>query len=215
MRLLPDTVKVRIDGRDVKIKSWLYDLQSPTGGLVPVLFLDTDVPENDPEDREITSFLYGGDERYRLKQEMVLGIGGMRMLEALSFKISKYHMNEGHSSFLTLELLKKNGMDADRTRDLCIFTTHTPVEAAFDKFSYDDAQAFLGDEFPLEELKKYAGSDRLNMTLLALNLSKYVNGVTKAHMEYSKNALPRLSFKGYNQRRSPLHLDVPTFQGSL
>ncbi len=190
MRLLPDTVKVWIDGRDVKIKSWLYDLQSPTGGLVPVLFLDTDVPENDPEDREITSFLYGGDERYRLKQEMVLGIGGMRMLEALSLKISKYHMNEGHSGLLTLELLKKNDMNADKTRDLCIFTTHTPVEAAFDKFSYDDAQAFLGDEFPLEELKKYAGSDRLNMTLLALNLSKYVNGVTKAHMEYSKNLFP-------------------------
>ena len=186
---------MRIDGRDVKIKSWLYDLQSPTGGLVPVLFLDTDVPENDPEDREITSFLYGGDERYRLKQEMVLGIGGMRMLEALSFKISKYHMNEGHSGFLTLELLKKNSMNADRTRDLCIFTTHTPVEAAFDKFSYDDAQAFLGDEFPLEVLKKYAGSDKLNMTLLALNLSKYVNGVTNAHMEYSKNLFP-----GYHLR---------------
>ena len=77
------------------MESWLYDLQSPTGGLVTVLFLDTDVPENDPEDREITSFLYGGDERYRLKQEIVLGMGGMRMLEALSFKISKYHMNEG------------------------------------------------------------------------------------------------------------------------
>ena len=78
-----------------------------------------------------------GTIRYRLKQEMVLGIGGIRMLEALKFKIGKYHMNEGHSSLLTLELLKKNGMDADKTRDLCIFTTHTPVEAAFDKFPYD------------------------------------------------------------------------------
>ena len=117
--------------------------------------------------------------RVQLKQEIVLGIGGMRMLEALSFKISKYHMNEGHSNLLTLELLKKNGMNADKTRDLCIFTTHTPVEAAFDKFSYDDAYFLLGDEFPLEELKKYAGSEKLNMTLLTLNLSKYVNGVTK------------------------------------
>lgn len=195
MRLLPDMVTVRIDGRDVRIKSWLYDLQSPTGGLVPVIFLDTDVPENDPEDKGITSFLYGGDDRYRLKQEMVLGIGGVRMLNALKFKINKYHMNEGHSGLLTLELLKKNDMNADRTKDLCIFTTHTPVEAAFDKFSYDDAKIILGEEFPQEELKRYAGPDRLNMTLLALNLSKYVNGVTNAHMEYSKSLFP-----GYHLR---------------
>jgi len=176
MRLLPDIITLRIEGRTVKIKSWLYDLQSPTGGLVPVLFLDTYLPENDPKDREITDVLYGGDERYRLKQEMVLGIGGVRMLDLLKFRINKYHMNEGHSSLLTLELLKKNDMSADRTRDLCIFTTHTPVEAAFDKFSYDDAHAILGEGFPLEELKKYAGQDRLNTTLLALNLSKSVNG---------------------------------------
>ena len=143
----------------------------------------------------ITSFLYGGDDRYRLKQEMVLGIGGVRMLNALKFKINKYHMNEGHSGLLTLELLKKNDMNADRTRDLCIFTTHTPVEAAFDKFSYDDAKTILGEEFPQEELKRYAGPDRLNMTLLALNLSKYVNGVTNAHMEYSKSLFP-----GYHLR---------------
>ncbi len=195
MRLLPDIVTVRIDGRDVKIKSWLYDLQSPTGGLVPVIFLDTDVPENDPEDRGITSLLYGGDDSYRLKQEIVLGIGGARMLNMLKFKIKKYHMNEGHSGLLTLELLKKNDMNADRTRDLCIFTTHTPVEAAFDKFSYEDAHIILGEEFPQEELKRYAGPDRLNMTLLALNLSKYVNGVTNAHMEYSKSLFP-----GYHLR---------------
>jgi len=195
MRSLPEMVTVRIDGRDVRIKSWLYDLQSPTGGLVPVIFLDTDVPENDPEDKDITSFLYGGDDRYRLKQEMVLGIGGFRMLNELKFKIDKYHMNEGHSGLLTLELLKKNDMNADRTKDLCIFTTHTPVEAAFDKFSYDDAKTILGEEFPQEELKRYAGPDRLNMTLLALNLSKYVNGVTNAHMEYSKNLFP-----GYHLR---------------
>lgn len=190
MRLLPDTVMVRIDGNDVKIKPWLYDIQSPTGGLVSVIFLDTDVPGNSSEDREITDLLYGGDDRYRLKQEMVLGIGGVRMLNALKFNINKYHMNEGHSSLLTLELLKENGMDADRTRDLCIFTTHTPVAAAFDKFSYVDAEPILGKEFPHEELKRYAGQHRLNMTLLALNLSKYVNGVTKAHMEYSKSLFP-------------------------
>ncbi|MDD1752748.1 MAG: alpha-glucan family phosphorylase [Methanotrichaceae archaeon] len=195
MRLLPEAVTVRIEGRDVKIKSWLYDFQSPTGGLVPVCFLDTYLTENDPEDRDITSVHYGGDERYRLKQEIVLGIGGFRMLNALKFKINKYHMNEGHSSLLTLELLKKTNLDADRTRDLSIFTTHTPVEAAFDKFSYDDVHNILGEDSVLAELKKYAGQDRLNTTLLALNLSKYVNGVTKAHMDYSKHLFPGYHLK--------------------
>jgi len=137
MELLPTEVKVQIQNRDVKVKAWLYNVQSLTGGVVPICFLDTDVEGNFPEDREITSFLYGGDERYRLKQEIVLGIGGARMFEALGFSIRKYHMNEGHSSLLTLELLQRYRMDIDKVRESCIFTTHTPVEAGHDKFSYD------------------------------------------------------------------------------
>jgi starch phosphorylase len=137
MRLETNTTEVRIGGRDIKIKAWLYEHQSPIGGTVPILFLDTDLPANNSEDREITHYLYGGDDKYRLKQEIVLGLGGARMLEALNFNVRKYHMNEGHSSLLTLELLKKNEMDPDRVRNLCVFTTHTPVAAAFDKFPYD------------------------------------------------------------------------------
>ena len=185
------TAKMKIGCRDIKIRSWIYEYQSFTGGMVSILFLDTDVKENTAEDRKITDVLYGGDDRYRLKQEMVLGIGGVRMLEALNFNIAKYHMNEGHSSLLTLELLKKNNMDVDKVKNQCIFTTHTPVEAAFDKFSYDLVKELLGDEFPLETLRRYGGQDRLNMTLLALNLSKYTNGVTKEHMEYSRKLFPR------------------------
>jgi len=196
LRPLPESVKVLIEGQEVKVRSWIYDHQSPNGGLVPVLFLDTDLLENSREDREITSFLYGGDDRYRLKQEIVLGIGGVRMLDALNFKVRKYHMNEGHSSLLTLELLKRNGMDEDRTRDLCVFTTHTPVAAAFDKFSYENVRRLLGEEFPLEDIKKYAGVDNLNATRLALNLSKYVNGVTLAHMEYSRKLFPGYHLRG-------------------
>jgi len=183
-------VKVRIRDREVKIRAWLYEHQSVTGGVVWILLLDTDVEGNAPEDRGITDVLYGGDERYRLKQEIVLGIGGVRMLEALGFNIAKYHMNEGHSSLLTLELLKRNDMDDDKVRNLCIFTTHTPVEAAFDKFSYNLVQELLGGDFPIEALRKYGGHDRLNMTLLALNLSKFTNGVTKEHMEYSRKLFP-------------------------
>jgi len=190
MDLLPAEVKVRIGDRDVEVRAWLYEHTSLTGGMVPILFLDTDVEGNTPEDKEITDFLYGGDDAYRLKQEIILGIGGIRMLEALDFNIRNYHMNEGHSSLLTLELMKKNEMNADKVKNLCIFTTHTPVEAAFDKFSYDIVKALLGDEFPLDAVKKCGGRDSLNMTLLALNLSKYVNGVTKAHTEYSRNLFP-------------------------
>ncbi len=190
MTLLPPTVEVSLGDREVKVKAWLYEQRSLTGGMVPVLFLDTNIEENNPEDRGITDFLYGGEEEYRLKQEIVLGIGGVRMLEALKFNIAKYHMNEGHSSLLTLELLKRNRMDADKVKNLCIFTTHTPVEAAFDKFPYTLVEKLLGNVFPIEELKKHGGQDRLNMTLLALNLSKYTNGVTKAHMEYSRRLFP-------------------------
>ncbi len=190
MKLEPTTTKVKIEGRDVEIGAWIYSYQSLTKSVVPILFLDTDLPSNTQEDRDITSFLYGGDERYRLKQEIVLGIGGARILEVLGFNIRKYHMNEGHSSLLILELLKRNEMDPNKVRDLCVFTTHTPVAAAFDKFSYDLIQELVGDYVPLEIVKKYGGQDALNMTLLAINLSKHINGVTTAHMQYSEKLFP-------------------------
>jgi len=190
MKLLPTTVTVKIKGREVKVGVWAYDQESLTGGIVPVLFLTTDVEGNIQEDREITDYLYGGDETYRLKQEIVLGIGGIKVLEALNINVKKYHMNEGHSSLLTLELLKRNETNADKVKNLCVFTTHTPVESAFDKFSYDLVLEVLGSEVSQEVLRKYGGSDRLNMTLLALNLSKYTNGVTEAHMEYSRKLFP-------------------------
>jgi starch phosphorylase len=193
MSLLPATAAVRIGESDVKVGAWVYNQESTTGGVVPVLFLTTDVEGNVKCDREITDFLYRGDEAHRLKQEIVLGIGGVKILEALNINIKKYHMNEGHSSLLTLELLKRNGMNADKVKNLCVFTTHTPVEAAFDKFSYDLVLGVLGPELPQEVLIKYGGSSQLNLTLLALNLSKYTNGVTEAHMEYSRKIFP-----GYN-----------------
>jgi len=190
MKLLPETATVKISGRDVKIGVWVYAQESIAGGTISVLFLTTDVEGNTPEDRGITDFLYGGDEKYRLKQEIVLGIGGIRILEALKINVKKYHMNEGHSSLLTLELLKNNDLNDDKVKNLCVFTTHTPVAAAFDKFSYDMLSEVLETEMPVEILKEYGGYDKLNMTLLALNLSKYTNGVTEAHMEYSRKLFP-------------------------
>ena len=192
MKLLPTEVSVQIQGRTVKVQAWLYKLKSVTGGVVPVLFLDTDVEGNTLEDREITFFLYNGDQKYRVKQEVVLGIGGVRMLEALGFKVRKYHINEGHASFLALELLQKNAMNAEKVRELCVFTTHTPVESGHDKFNYDLVKEILDGYIDMNVLKNFGGNDNLNMTLLALNLSNYVNGVAKQHQEVSQRM-----FAGY------------------
>jgi len=190
MQLLTEEAKVQIQGRDVRIRAWLYTVKSQTGGAVPVYFLDTDVEGNNPEDRGITSSLYSGDERYRLKQEVVLGIGGARMLETLGIEVRKYHLNEGHASLLALELLRKHEGDVDKVRNLCVFTTHTPIEAGHDKFSHELVQEVLGEGFPLDFFKSLGGHDRLNMTLLALNLSNYVNGVAKRHGESSREMFP-------------------------
>ncbi|MBS7605966.1 alpha-glucan family phosphorylase [Candidatus Bathyarchaeota archaeon] len=187
---LPNIVTVQVEGRDVRVKAWRYNVRGATGGVVSVYFLDTDVDGNSPEDREITSYLYGGDERYRLKQEIVLGIGGVRMLENLGINIRKYHMNEGHSSLLAVELLRKYDLDVNRVRSMCIFTTHTPIEAAHDKFPYDIIKEVMGEIIPLDLLKKLGGEDELNMTLLALKLSEYINGVSKMHRMVSQEMFP-------------------------
>ncbi|MBA4392029.1 MAG: alpha-glucan family phosphorylase, partial [Desulfobacca sp.] len=202
MTLLSPKISLEIEGRKVSVQAWHYTVKSFTGGKLPVFFLDTDLEENVPEDREITSFLYGKDQAYRLKQEIVLGIGGARMLKKLGFEIKKYHLNEGHASLLTLELLhnfqkpieevwdEKLVWDVDRVKELCLFTTHTPVEAGHDRFSYELVQRILGEFIPLDVLKGLAGQDVLNMTLLALNLSEFVNGVAKKHGEVSRTMFP-------------------------
>ncbi len=202
MKLLPAKTTVQIEGRDVVLQAWQYNVESLTHGCVPIFFLDTDVAGNAPEDREITHYLYGGDLAYRLKQEIVLGIGGVKMLRELEFEIKKYHMNEGHSSFLTIELLnrfkrpiedvwdEKLVWDVEKVKNLCVFTTHTPVDAGHDKFPYDLVVKIMGEPIPLNVLKNLAGKENLNMTRLGLNLSEFINGVAKKHGEVSRNMFP-------------------------
>ncbi len=188
---LPQKVTVTIEGRKVMVGAWVYFWRSFIGSIVPVVFLDTDLPENNPEDRTITDFLYGGDRRYRLKQEIVLGVGGARMLKALGFEVRKYHINEGHAALITLELLRQSPQfDPEFVRARCVFTTHTPVEAGHDKFAYDLVREVLEELVPFPVLQKYGGEDHLNMTLLALNLSGYVNGVARRHSEVSRHMFP-------------------------
>ena len=195
-------IVVNIEGRPVWISGWLYILEGHMNGRQPVILLDTDVDENHDDDRQITHYLYGGDESYRLKQEIVLGIGGVRMLQALGFKVRQYHMNEGHSALLAIELLRRyaypkedlrageSAYDILQVREFCNFTTHTPVEAGHDRFAYNMVWRILDDEIDRTMLKRLAGEESLNMTQLALNLSEYVNGVAKRHAEVSRKMYP-------------------------
>ncbi|HEX6966548.1 MAG TPA: alpha-glucan family phosphorylase [Gemmatimonadaceae bacterium] len=195
-------VRVRIDGREVAVCAWRYEVRGVTGHVVPVLLLDTALPENSEWDRTITDTLYGGDSHYRLCQEIVLGMGGAAMLEALGYTGDvRYHINEGHAALLTLSLLERQltersqwdvtDADIDAVRRQCIFTTHTPVPAGHDKFPEVQVQALLGEE-RATLLKSIGCLDDgvLNMTQLALRLSRYVNGVALRHREVSQGMFP-------------------------
>ena len=211
-------VAVKIEGREVWIRPWLYLLNCPLGHCVAVLLLDTHLDQNSPQDREITDQLYGGDEVYRLKQEIVLGIGGAAMLQALGFNVLTYHLNEGHAALLTLHLLRKFRRPPGdigpgeplyehmHVREQCVFTTHTSVEAAFDRFPYPLVQRILGDYVEIEELKLLGGKDRLNMTQLALNLSGYINGVSERHARTTDRIFP-----GYHVRAISNGVHAPTW----
>jgi starch phosphorylase len=190
--LLPTTTSVKIDDRDVKIRVWLYQYRGVGGYIVPVFFLDTNIAGNSDWDRELTKYLYGGDNKYRLAQEIILGIGGVRIINALGYKtIDKYHMNEGHAALGTLELFDKCN-DVEKVREQCVFTTHTPVAAGHDQFDLSYAKPMIGNILPDFILKDVTFENKLNMTRLALFFSHYVNGVAKKHGEVS-----RLMFPGY------------------
>jgi glycogen phosphorylase len=226
LKEMPQRTSVTLEGRTVQIRSFMYEVSGASGSIVPVYFLDTDLPENSEWDRTLTHFLYGGDLRYRLCQEVILGIGGVKMLRALGYtNIGRFHMNEGHASLLTRELLweeaKKAGRkfiaqeDIEAVREKCVFTTHTPVPAGHDQFPTNLVNSVLSDPKDFFDLKDildammikkvlqrhegffdidHALNDDyvLNMTYIALNLSRYVNGVAKKHGEVS-----RLMFADY------------------
>jgi starch phosphorylase len=197
MKLRPQNVEVRVEGRKVRVQAWEYRVRGATGYTVPVFFLDTDLDGNSKYDRSLVYHLYGGDEKYRLAQEVILGIGGIRLIRELGYRhIRRYHMNEGHSSLLTLELLKQKEIKdpdspkVDDIRKTCIFTTHTPVPAGHDQFPYPMVRKVLGNFMPLKTIRAFGGDESLNMTRLALNLSYHVNGVAKEHQRVSREMFP-------------------------
>ena len=198
---LGPTVSVSLEGREVRVGAWQYVFTGVSGHSVPLIFLDTDLEENDPADRGITDFLYGGDQRYRLCQEVILGLGGVAMLRALNRSdIKMFHMNEGHSALVTLALLEEcnrgesekrySENEIEAVRRLCAFTTHTPVPAGHDRFQTELVYQVLGVKraAALAQMELLNGS--LNMTELALRLSGFVNAVSMRHAEVSRAMFP-------------------------
>ncbi len=171
-------VTVPLENRRVELRAWRYDAKGVRGFTVPIYFLDAELPSNDERDRNLTGSLYGGDTYYRLCQEVLLGIGGVRMLRELGYtELSRYHMNEGHAALLTLELLGEEaekagresirGEDIEKVRSKCVFTTHTPVPAGHDRFpmefltrAFPERQAFL-------DLKDASSAELLRRVLQA------------------------------------------------
>ena len=202
LELLPVKASLRLEGRELHIGIWRYLIHGIAGHVVPVYLLDPALPENDPQDQALTDNLYSGDQHHRLGQEALLGLGGLKVLEALGHdNIEIYHMNEGHSSLLALGLLRQH-MDARHAldpseddvlgvRNRCVFTTHTPVPAGHDKFPLDLADHVLGsDAVRLLQATGGLGDHSLNMTYLALRFSHYINGVAMHHGEVSRGMFP-------------------------
>jgi len=196
-------VTVSIAGREVRVRAWRYLIEGITGHIVPVYLLDTSLAENTPWAQTLTDHLYGGDKYYRLCQEAVLGIGGAQILPKLGHHhIGSYHMNEGHSALLGVALVEqrlgahalRSATDADilAARHKIVFTTHTPVPAGHDQFSMDMVRQVLGEDRAWALERTGACPDgSLNMTLLALFSSRYINGVAMRHGEVSRTMFPQ------------------------
>ena len=194
-------VTVSVEERLVTIRAWRYDMEGRFGHVVPIYLLDTDLDGNSGWDRGLTDHLYGGDTNYRLQQEIVLGMGGVRMANALGLRVNVYHMNEGHAALLTLALLESElgggplggATDADiaQVRRKCVFTTHTPVPAGHDRFSTEQTIRILGADRTarLEKLGCFRDG-LLNMTLLALRFSRFANAVAMQHAKVSRQMFP-------------------------
>lgn len=197
----PLEVRLTLPGHEVVLRAWRADV-----GRVQLYLLDSDVPANRPEDRSITTNLYGGGDTMRIRQEIVLGRGGARLLKALGVAPAVWHLNEGHSAFACLErvgrLVRKEGLTFAEAREVVrattVFTTHTPVPAGHDRFGEDlmrthfsDVAEWLGVPWEtfLELGQAGDGDERFNMTALALHFAARVNGVSRIHGDVSRKLL--------------------------
>lgn len=190
------TTEVTLEGRPVCVRAWRTVITGLRGTDVPVYLLDTDLPANDPWDRTLTDRLYGGDRRYRLAQEALLGIAGKAIVDAVTGgTIELYHMNEGHSALVIPQLLLEHRYDLEAVRARCVFTTHTPVPAGHDCFARDLVERVL--DHPTLKALEWMGQihGELNLTTLALSGSHYQNAVAMRHGEVSRAMFPGYSIQ--------------------
>lgn len=194
LQKLPTRIELEIAGQKVIVGCWRYDIVGLDGFVVPVYLLDTNILENPPWVRDFTINLYSANGDVRICQELVLGIGGIKMLRSLGYhQIGTYHLNEGHTSMAPLELLAENDYQDDRVKAMCVFTSHTPVPEGHDKFNYDQVWHF-GRKYLPWHIKKLGGNDYLNMTWLGINLSRSAFAVSEKHQITSEKILPGSKF---------------------
>ncbi len=203
LKKLKTKTTVMINRDFVTVGAWSYKIKGVSGDMVPVYFLDTDFPENKEKYRHLCDYLYGGNHLYRLQQEIILGRGGVNILEALKIKADKFHINEGHGAFALTELFLKNkNQNLEQLRKKCIFTTHSPIKEANDIFSVAEIKKYYCD-FPFF-LDKLVDENGLNMAKLAIYFSGFVNGVSKKHAQVSREIFSEPRIKAIT---NGVHLD--------
>lgn len=185
-------ITMMIEDREIQVSAWLYKVIGQSGHVVPIYLLTTEVKGNEDWMLKLTGSLYDSTSRWnRITQEMILGIGGVKLLKSLGYdNIKTYHINEGHGAFSTLELYKMFDQDLDKVKEKVAFTTHTPVPAGHDRFGHELVQKVFKDRFPEKLLNLGSENGELNMTLLAMNCSRYVNAVAKKHGETTREMFP-------------------------
>lgn len=218
-------ITVMIEQRPVVVRAWRYDVHGLGGHVVPVYLLDTNIPDNDEWGRALTDTLYGGDARYRLAQEAVLGIGGASLMVTLGHDGNAlFHINEGHAALLTLLLLERQlrghqaahvgEPDIEAVRRRCLFTTHTPVPAGHDRFPESLVRSVLGAG-RCQLLRAAGGCEddgSLNLTHLALRLSRFVNGVALRHREVSQGMFPKYAVDAITNGVHAVTWTAPAFR---
>ncbi|MFX0034224.1 MAG: alpha-glucan family phosphorylase [Candidatus Hermodarchaeota archaeon] len=185
-------ISLKIENKDVLVSAWLYRVIGQSGHVLPIYLLTTDVEGNEEWMKKMTGSLYDSTSRWnRIVQEIILGIGGVKLLKSLGYNnIKTYHLNEGHGSFATLELFNELG-SIDKVKEKVVFTTHTPVPAGHDRFNKDLVDKVFESRIPKEIRKLADDNGEFNMTFLGMALSRYRNAVARKHGDISRKMFPQ------------------------
>jgi starch phosphorylase len=190
---IPHPINMKIENKDVKVSAWQYNVIGQSGHVLPIYLLTTDIEGNEDWMKNMTGSLYDSTSRWnRIVQEMILGIGGVKLLKALGYSnIQTYHLNEGHGSFAMVELYNMLNGDIEKVKEKVVFTTHTPVPAGHDRFKQDLVDKVFENRMPAEIKKLADDKGEFNMTFLGMALSRYRNGVAKKHGDISRKMFPQ------------------------